>query len=56
MEKVLVQLVAFYRLSFGAFLRILQVKLETLKHGVTYLVQLRAGVFRRHLFLRGIFL
>ena len=38
MEKVLAQLVAFYRLSFGAFLRILQVKLETLKHGVTYLV------------------
>ena len=38
MEKVLAQLVAFYRLSFGAFLRILQVKLETLKHGLTYLV------------------
>ena len=40
MEKVLAQLVAFYRLSFGAFLRILQVKLETLKHGLTYLVPL----------------
>ena len=49
MEKVLAQLVAFYRLSFGAFLRILQVKLETLKHGLTYLVLSRAPTVARFL-------